>query len=805
MLTDIRHGLRMMARSPGFTAIAIVSLALGIGANTAIFSLIHTVLLRPLPVRQPEQLVEFLHSLASEPQHRGNGYVWRKYEHIRDTNQSFTGVTALAMARYFVRVPGEEPETLDGGYVADNFFHLLGVKAAIGTTAGAVVSWRYWNTRFHGDEGIVGRQLYVEDVPVTIAGVAPPEFTGVQVGVLPDLWLPVAMEGLIHHPGQIGAGRMQVAILARLKPGVSKETALAEMKVLDQRTPDEQARVARENPLALDVRLDVESASAGLATRVSEQFRKPLLFLMAIVGLLLLLACTNLASLLLAKGAARQHEMTVRIALGASRMRVFRQVLSEALLLSFAGSMAGLLIAYLGTNALVRILSTGHDRISLAISPDRQLLLFTLGITILTGVLFGTVPALQAWVSAPADALRTAGRAGETRVGRRLGKALVMAQVALSVVLLSAASLFIGNLAKLESLDPGFRKDHVLLVTLNPARTGYTPERLAAGYQELLRRFGTIPGVRSATLSAVSPLSGAGAARNVNVEGYQARPGEVRLIPENWVAPKYFETYGTPLLAGRDFGPQDSGPNRVAIVNRTMARYFFGNGSPVGKHVTFDGDPRPYEVIGVAGDAKYEDLQEATWRTIYFSAFQDGRAAAHNFSLRTTGDPAAFAGQVRKIVREALPGLPVGKVTTLDEQIDASIVPQRLIALLSGAFGLLAAVLAAIGLYGLLAYTVQRRIREIGVRMALGAAPGEITGMILQEALGMLLGGLVIGVPAAIAGGRLAASVVPGLTGGTVIPVVIAAAMMLGIAFVAAYPPARKAARVDPMESLRYE
>jgi putative ABC transport system permease protein len=816
---DVRYALRMMRRAPGFTAVAVLSLALGIGANTAIFSLIDTVMLRLLPVREPGQLVELLAKLPG--QDRWNIFSWQAYQHMRDHNQVFSSLIAASNTNYgsFFHVRGEglEPERVGGEYVVGSFFTVLGVKPAIGRLLGpeddrmgaasavAVVSWAYWQGRFNLDPAILGKRIVVEDVPVTVVGVAPREFFGLQVGSRQDLWLPLAMERMIRRPSFTSSPRYWwLKLVGRLRPGVSIEQARAEMAVLYRQTIEDESKT-NDDPALRKWTIEVEHAGAGLS-RLRDQFARPLLLLMAVVSLLLLIACTNVANMLLARGAARQREMALRVSLGAGRFRLMRQVLTESLLLSMMGGALGVLLAYLGGAALVRIIATTRGpRIELQVRPDVGVLLFTAGVALLTGVLFGLAPALRAWGATPTSSLREAGRAGETRLGRLFGKSLVAAQVAFSVVLLSAASLFVRHLSNLERLDLGFHRDHVLLVTLDPAGSGYNGERLSRAYQELQGRLEAIPGVRSATICGIAPMSGGGAPRAATVEGYQAKPGERRVIWENWVAPKYFETLGTPLLAGRDFNLQDRGGSRVAIVNQTLARHYFAEGSPIGRHVTFDGDDRPSEIVGMVGDAKEGEIRQATLPTIYLNTFQERRMFSHQFALRTNIDSVVVAGEVRRTVRALLTTVPVVNVTTLADQVDASIVPERLIATLSGLFGALGSLLAAIGLYGLLAYTVARRINEIGIRMALGATPGIVTRMVLGDALGMVCAGLVIGAPLAFWGKSFAASLIPDLPVQSAGPIGFGAVAMVAVAVVAAYAPARRAARVDPMEALRYE
>ncbi len=562
MLADVRYALRTLRRAPAFTAVAVLSLGLGTGVNTAIFSLVDTLMLRSLPVQEPGRLVELLEKYPGEP--RGSYFSRRSYEHYRDVNHVFSGlISATAPSPVVVRGDGLEPEIVSGESVSGNFFPVLGVTPAIGRLLGtgdeppagagsaAVLSWSYWDRRFQRDPAVLGKRIIVQDAPMTVVGVAPRGFTGLLVGLNTNVWLP-----------QAATTRAALAVLGRLRPGVSIDEARAEMSVLFRFTIEERARNSKD-PLVRQLKIELEPAGAGLSN-LRDRFGRPLLALMAVVALLLLIACTNLASMLLARATARRREMAVRVSLGAGRGRLLRQVFTESLLLSAAGSLLGVFLAYFGAGALVRILVSGRPipglaHLEIAVQPDARVLLFTAAVALLTGLLFGLAPAWSAFRSPPASSLRDSERAGETKMRRLLGRGLVVAQVGLSVMLLSAAGLFVGNLLSLERLDLGFQRDHVLLVTLDPARSGYSRAQLSQPYQELLRRLEAIPGVRSATISGMTPISGAGASRFAKVEGFTQRPEDRRYLSLNWVAPKYFETLGTPLLRGRDFTFQDQG------------------------------------------------------------------------------------------------------------------------------------------------------------------------------------------------------------------------------------------------------
>lgn len=806
---DVRYSLRGMRRSPGVTAVIVASLALGIGANTAIFSLVYSVMLRSLPVANPEQLVELLQKYPGEP--RGNGY-WppRSYEYYRDQNHVFSGLTGTAIdnaAR--VQVEGSEVEAAVAEYVTGNYFSLLGVQPALGRLIGpehdpakpegavAVMSWSLWNSRFRRDPSVIGKRIFVNDTPAIIAGIAAREFTGLQVNAETSFWLPAKPNAGLH-------------LLGRLKSGVTLDQARAEMALLFRFTIKERA-AGSNDPQVRQLRVELEPARAGLAN-VRDRVGKPLSMLMAIAGVLLLLACANVAGILLARGAGRIREMALRAGLGASRSRLLRQMLTESLLLSAFGTIAGALVAYFGTASLLGILDSGRalERVHLQVRPDGNLLLFTIGIAIATGLFFGLAPAWGAWQHAPADALRQSGRASGTRGQRLFGRALVASQVALSMVLLSFGGLFITHLAALKSADLGFRRDHILLVTLDSSRSGYQGERLSNVYRELLEHMRAIPGVHSVSLSSPTPLLGAGASGFATAEGFEERPEDRRWISISRVAPEYFETISTPILAGREFSFRDQANPRIAIISQTLARYYFAGRDPIGKRITLDNvtgsrEPVTYEITGVAGDANYYEIREADRLAIYLPAFRDGRVTAGTFVLRTGVEPESIAGAVRGIVQETVRGMPVSKITTLADQIDASIIRERLMATLSGFFAALGALLAGIGIYGLLNYTVVRRTNEIGIRIALGATPSGVLRMISLEALAIVTAGLILGIPLATWSRRLAATVIRDLSTDAAVSLGLGAVAIAGVALLASYGPARRAIRVDPMESLRHE
>jgi len=560
------------------------------------------------------------------------------------------------------------------------------------------------------------------------------------------------------------------------------------------------------------IKLRVEPAGRGVSTPLRQTLSTPLIVLMSMVGLLLLLACANLAGLLLARAASRQREMAVRACLGARRARLIRQTLTESLLLSILGSSLGILLAYFGARGLIGIFASGRHIAGLPVhfeplsNPDWHVLLFTGAIAITTALLFGVAPAIRACRPVSVQSLQERAQSGESRSQRRFGKSLVVSQVAVSVVLLTSAALFVGYLSHLRSLNPGFRRDHLLLVTLDTAHSGYQATQYARLSEQLVAKLDAIPGVTSATMSTMSPMQGPGAAASAFENGHPESAHDVLI---NNVAPSYFETYGTPLLSGRYFSAGDQDQPLVAIMNQAAARDCFGNENPIGKHltlshITLTKGEITYEVVGVVENAKYNDIQQPAPPTIYRNLSQQSFAGSQ-LAVRTRIAPDAVAGVVRETESSVLKTVPIVRITTMNEQIDASIVTERLLATLSGWFGALGALLAAIGLYGLLAYTVTRRTHEIGVRMALGATRSDVMRMVLRDALWTVCAGLALGAPLAFWAKSVAASLVQGLPAKSPVSILFSGAVMIVLGLVAAYIPVLRAMRSDPMIALRYE
>jgi predicted permease len=827
---DIRYAFRTLCRSPGFAAVVVVTLALGIGANTAVFSVINTVALRSLPVERPDELVEPLFKFPGDP--RLNSYWWKHYEHFRDRNQVFSNLIAASPASFQVTGEAIQPEIVTGMYVVGEFFDVLGVRPAIGRLIGpqddrvgssdasvAVISWPYWQNRLNGDPGVLGQTLTVGGVPATIIGVTPRGFFGIQLGVDPPVWLPTAMEPLIADQSQLTAGTLTVALIGRRKPGVSLQQVQAEMRVLDRlRLADMEARF--KDPRFRQVLIEASPAGAGLSV-IRDRFGSALRVTMAAVAVLLLIACVNVAGMLLARGAARRREMAVRVALGVGRLRLVRQVVTESLLLSTVGGLLGVLFAYFEAEALVRFIRSGRSPVGmpqpLEISSDLDLtvLMFAAGTALATGLLFGLAPALSALVSTPSSSLREIGRATETRTWRLFGRGLVIAQVALAVVMLGAATLFVRYLSDLRTVGVGFDAKQVLQVRLDPSRSGRTPEQLAPPQRQLWERMASLPGVRSASAARMTPISGAGGSLFVDVAGVVEHPDDRRRVRINGVTPGYFETLSTPMIAGRDFEPGDAGGARVAIINQAMARHYFGSGNPLGRQFTFEGQSRPLQIVGVVGDAKYNDLHETPPPTAYMNVLQGG-SWPPIFLLRTGVAPTSIVADVRRVASDLLPDVPIARIDTLADQLDASILPERMIAMLSTVFGGLATLLVAIGLYGLLAYTVSRRTNEIGVRLALGATASDVRRMVLRDGLRLAGAGLLAGAAIAWWANGYAASLLTAMAATqanapVTLPVagapslIVASIGMLAVALVASYVPVRRATKVDPMTALRCE
>ena len=842
---DVRYGIRMLVKSPGFTAIAVITLALGIGANTAIFTVINSVMLSSLPVKDPQRLV-----VLSDPDAHGMSrgssdgerelITYPEYQDFRDRNQVFTGVLAADSNNSKLPVAAEgsgplgEGSPASIGLVSGTYFSVLGVNAIIGRTLTpdmdnvrdaspfAVISYNFWQSRFGGDRSVIGRRLRIRQTSYEVIGVAPGNFFGETVGNSPDLYVPLTMQAEIF-PGQDFLSTeknpvektMWLQVLARLKPGVTLEQAKASINVTFQQylqsqlgsgVPDDDRKNFLNQQIAL-------VAGGHGASTLHSQFGQPLLILMGVVGLVLLVACANVANLLLARAASRQKEIAVRVAMGAGSGRLFRQLLTESILLAGIGGVIGLMLAQWADAILLQLVSRGPSPIPLNVQPDAKILGFTLGVSLLTGILFGLVPALRASRVDLNSVLKgtSRGSVGTATQGGKIpiGKVLVVAQVALSLLLLIVAGLFVHSFQKLANVQIGYDRDHLLLFRTTPIEAGYKGPAIAQLYKDLLDRIATVPGVRAVSLSQNGLFSHSESNDNISIEGYAAKSGQVMNARFDEVGPNYFSAVGIPVLMGREIGPQDSGNGqRVGVINQAMARYYFGKESPIGRRIwdEFPTDREEFVVVGVVADAKYNSLDEKAIRRFYVPFFHPiGEATFASMEVRTAGDPEAVASSVREVVKATSATLPQIEFHTMNNLVSDSLTRDAMITKLAGFFGGLAVLLACIGIYGIMAYAVAGRTSELGLRMALGAQRGNILWLVLRESMFLVLIGVAIGLPAVYGAGKLVSSLLFGLTAADPLALTLATVLMFVVAAVAGYIPARRAAQTDPIVALRYE
>ena len=806
---DVRYALRTLRRSPGFSLAAILLLALGIGANAGIFSVINAVMLRPLAVSEPGRLV-LISRLA--PNDRPLSVPFPFFERLRDTLQSVSGITAIGTAQQTVVVDGDD-ELVAADHVSGSYFDVLGVKPAAGRllspaddvrapeTPAAVISDGYWQRRFGRDPGAIGKAIQVRERVFTIVGVTPPAFQSFRPDRTPAVMLPLQL--MLRDDERNGMDWNNFVVIARLKPEATVAQANAEVQTLYGRAVQEQAAAQREKdrPAILRQRAAATAAPDGFNT-FRYDYGRSLIILMGSVGLVLLLACVNLAGLLLARAAARQREIAIRLAIGAGRGRLVRQLLTESLVLAAIGGAGGLFIAGWLAARLFSVILNGRD-VAISVAPDWRVAAFTAAIAVAACLVAGLMPALTAVRSTVSPALKTA----SARTSGRLGKVLVVAQLAISMVLLVGATLFIATLVKLHAVDRGFDTAGVLVANVRTARP-YSVDRIPLVKDALLERLKAMPGVRSASAMQVLPVAGGLWGRDVQVEGYRFRDDESETVGFNAVAPAYFATIGTRLLAGREFAARDTMASpKVAIVNASFARYFFGEAPAIGRHVT--SAEVTYEIVGVASDAKYQGLRDGIIKTMYIPWAQragDLQPSAFNYIIRSAaGDPRRLVPDLRRVVTDADPGLRLRMARTYDEVIDESISTERIMATLGGVFGVLALVVAAIGMFGLLAFQVARRTNEIGLRLARGARRGSLVGLVLRDVAVMVACGVALGSIAAAMTTGLARSLLFDLTPTEPVVFVTAAAALALTALLAAWLPARRAANIDPLVALRHE
>ena len=831
-LFDLRFALRSLRRSPMFTLVAVASLAFGIGANTAIFTLIDQLMLRLLPVAQPDQLVMIWPTGPHMGSNRGTRMAsYPMYQDFQKQAPAFSSVFCRFRTAVSLSFSGQT-ERIDAELVSGNYFQALGVRPALGRVFSpeeddrvykghpyVVLSHQYWVTRFGANQNVIGQKLLVDNYPMTIVGVSAPGFTGLDPARSPQIRIPIQMKPLMT-PGwdDIGDRRSQwIQVFARMKPGYTVTSAQASLQPLLTQILREELTLPRMKDISaynrdrfLARKIRVEPAANGYS-EMRRSFSTALTVLMCMVALVLLIACFNVANLMIARAVSRQKEVAVRLAVGASRWQLLRQLSIESLVLSLGGGAVGLFLSVAIIRGLLHFLPGDAAPLMLRAEPDLRILAFNGALALLTGVLFGLAPALQSlkvdlWNTLKDVVGAVSGGGGSVK----LRKTLVTAQVAFSFLLLVGSGLFVRTLANLKQTNAGFQAmDNLVTFQVDPALNGYSVARVQSFYRQLLENVRATPGVKSAGFAIVPVLMGGEWDNTMSVEGHKNLDNEDNQAFMNGLSSEYFKTMGVPLVAGRDFTDHDAGKKTtVAIVNRKFATHFFGDKSPLGRHVGFGDGPKTkvdIEIVGVTEDSLYEGPREGVHRQVFVPFAQADYPAEVAFYVRTSADSKSMFATLRRKVRELDSGLPVYDMKTLAGQLDETLSTERLIAVLSASFGMLATMLAALGLYGVMAFTVARRTKEIGLRMALGAAQGQVIWMVMRETLVLVAAGLAIGIPAALAVSKYVSTQ---LFGVKATDIASAAAALLILAVVAAgagFLPARRASGIDPIQALRYE